>query len=387
MSIETSKGHTEMRIPFHIPFYGDDDIAALTSVLRAGTLVGDGPNTVRASGILRSLLGVRHVLLTTSCSHALELAMMALNLKPGDEVVVPSFTFVSTANAVLRERARCVFVDIRPDTLTMDLGDLERRITERTKAIIPVVYAGVSPAMDAVMDLARARGIRVVEDAAQGISATYKGRPAGTTGDMGCYSFHETKNYSTGEGGAFVTNDDTLAQRAEVIREKGTNRKQFLLGLVDKYTWVDTGSSFLPPDSMAALLVSQLDKRETIQKRRKEIHDRYNQGFTELARQGRITLLTIPDSVVSNHHIYYVLMENEALRNRALTFFREHGIGTTFHYLPLHVSPVGRSMGYHEGDFPVTESVSGRLLRLPIYPSLTGEQQADVIRTMQEFFA
>jgi dTDP-4-amino-4,6-dideoxygalactose transaminase len=376
-----------MRIPFHIPFYGDDDIAALTSVLRAGTLVGDGPNTVRASGILRSLLGVRHVLLTTSCSHALELAMMALNLKPGDEVVVPSFTFVSTANAVLRERARCVFVDIRPDTLTMDLGDLERRITERTKAIIPVVYAGVSPAMDAVMDLARARGIRVVEDAAQGISATYKGRPAGTTGDMGCYSFHETKNYSTGEGGAFVTNDDTLAQRAEVIREKGTNRKQFLLGLVDKYTWVDTGSSFLPPDSMAALLVSQLDKRETIQKRRKEIHDRYNQGFTELAHQGRITLLTIPDSVVSNHHIYYVLMENEASRNRALAFFREHGIGTTFHYLPLHVSPVGRSMGYHEGDFPVTESVCGRLLRLPIYPSLTGEQQADVIRTMHEFFA
>jgi dTDP-4-amino-4,6-dideoxygalactose transaminase len=376
-----------MRIPFHIPFYGDDDIAALTSALRAGTLVGDGPNTVRASGILRSLLGVRHVLLTTSCSHALELAMMALNLKPGDEVAVPSFTFVSTVNAVLRERARCVFVDIRPDTLTMDPGDLERRITERTKAIIPVVYAGISPAMDALMTLARARGICVVEDAAQGISATYKGRPAGTTGDMGCYSFHETKNYSTGEGGAFVTNDDTLAQRAEIIREKGTNRKQFLLGLVDKYTWVNTGSSFLPPDSMAALLVSQLDKRETIQKLRNEIHDRYNQGFTELVRQGRITLPTIPDSVVSNYHIYYVLMENEALRNRALAFFREHGIGTTFHYLPLHVSPMGRSMGYHEGDFPVTESVCGRLLRLPIYPSLTGEQQAEVIRTMHEFFA
>ena len=247
--------------------------------------------------------------------------MMTLSLKPGDEVVVPSFTFVSTTNAVLRERARCVFVDIRPDTLTMDLGDLERRVSERTKAIIPVVYAGVSPAMDALMILARARGICVVEDAAQGISATYKGRPAGTTGDMGCYSFHETKNYSTGEGGAFVTNDDTLAQRAEIIREKGTNRKQFLLGLVDKYTWVDSGSSFLPPDSMAALLMSQLDKRETIQKRRKEIHDRYNQGFTELARQGRITLLTIPDSVVSNHHIYYVLMENETIRNNALDIF------------------------------------------------------------------
>lgn len=387
MSIEASQGRTEMSIPFHIPFYDDDDAAALTSALRAGKLVGDGPNTERASGVLRALLGVRHVLLTTSCTHALELAMMALNLKPGDEVVVPSFTFVSTTNAVLRERARCVFVDIRPDTLTMDPGDLERRISERTKAILPVVYAGVSPDMDALMALARARGICVVEDAAQGICATYKGRPAGTTGDMGCFSFHETKNYSTGEGGAFVTNDDGFAQRAEIIREKGTNRKQFLLGLVDKYTWVATGSSFLPPDSMAALLVSQLDKREIIQKRRKEIHDRYDLAFTELVQQGRIAVPTIPDSVVSNHHIYHVLMENETVRNRALAFFRQRGIGTTFHYLPLHLSPVGRSMGYHEGDFPVTESVCGRLLRLPIYPSLTGEQQADVIRTMHDFFA
>jgi dTDP-4-amino-4,6-dideoxygalactose transaminase len=374
-----------MRIPFHIPLYDDGDAAALTSVLRAGTLVGDGPGTERATGVLRSLLGVRHVLLTTSCTHALELAMMALNLKPDDEVVVPSFTFVSTTNAVLRERARCVFADIRPDTLTIDLDDLGRRITKRTKVIIPVIYAGVSPDMDALMTLARARDIRVVEDAAQGISAMYKGRPAGTTGDMGCFSFHETKNYSTGEGGAFVTNNDALAQRAEIIREKGTNRKQFLLGLVDKYTWVDTGSSFLPPDTMAALLMSQLDKRERIQRRRKEIHDRYNDAFTALVRQGRIAVPTIPGSVVSNHHIYYVLMENESIRNKALSFFRGHGIGTTFHYLPLHLSPVGRSMGYHEGDFPVTESVCGRLLRLPIYPSLTEEQQSEVIRVMETF--
>lgn len=376
-----------MKIPFHIPFYDDRDAAALASVLQAGTLVGDGPATERASRVLRSLLGVRHVLLTTSCTHALELAMMTLKLAPGDEVIVPSFTFVSTTNAVLRERARCVFADIRPDNLTMDLDDLGRRITKRTKAIIPVVYAGVSPDMDALMTLARARDIHVVEDAAQGISAMYKGRPAGTTGDMGCFSFHETKNYSTGEGGAFVTNDDTLMQRAEIIREKGTNRKQFLMGLVDKYTWVDSGSSFLPPDSMAVLLMSQLEKREAIQSRRKEIHDRYNQAFAALVRQGRIAVPVIPDSVASNHHIYYVLMENETVRNKALTFFRGHGIGTTFHYLPLHLSPMGRSMGYQQGDFPVTESVSGRLLRLPIYPSLTGEQQDEVIRTMVEFFA
>jgi dTDP-4-amino-4,6-dideoxygalactose transaminase len=376
-----------MTIPFHVPLYDDRDAAALVAVLQSGKLVGDGPRTAQTSDMLRSLLGVRHVLLTTSCTHALELAMMVLDLRPGDEVVVPSFTFVSTTNAILRERARCVFVDIRPDTLTLDLVDLERRITERTRAIVPVVYAGVSPDMDGIISLARGRGITVVEDAAQGIAASYKGRPAGTTGDMGCFSFHETKNYSTGEGGAFVTNEDALARRAEIIREKGTNRKQFLLGLVDKYTWVDTGSSFLPPDSMAALLASQLEKGGLVQQRRKEIHERYTVAFAPLARQGRLTLPTIPAQVTSNHHIYYVLMESESIRNAALAFFRERGIGTTFHYLPLHLSPVGRAMGYRDGDFPITESVCGRLLRLPIYPSLSGEQQDVVIQTMMEFLS
>lgn len=376
-----------MTIPFHLPQYDDRDAAALLSALRAGKIVGDGAQTERASGILRSLLGVRHVLLTTSCTHALELAMMVLDLKSDDEVLVPSFTFVSTTNAILRQHARCVFVDIRPDTLTMDVDDLARRINNRTQAIIPVVYAGISPDMDAIMGLARARGIDVVEDAAQGVGATYNGRPAGTSGAIGCFSFHETKNYSTGEGGAFATDDDAMARRAEIIREKGTNRKQFLLGLVDKYTWVDTGSSFLPPDTMAALLISQLEKRDAIQKRRKEIHERYTTAFAPLAQRGRLALPVIPDAVHSNHHIYHVLMETEALRNRALTFFRDHGIGTTFHYLPLHLSPVGRSLGYGPGDFPVTESVCARLLRLPIYPLLTDDQQTTVISTMQEFFA
>ncbi len=376
-----------MHIPFHSPFYDERDAAALTAALRTGTLVGDGPHTERASAALRSLLGVRHVMLTTSCTHALELAMMTLELKPRDEVLAPSFTFVSTTNAILRERAQCVFVDIREDTLTIDPGDLERRITGRTRAIIPVVYAGVSPDMDALMALARPRRIRVVEDAAQGMCALYRGRPAGTTGDAGCLSFHETKNYSTGEGGALITNDDVFAQRAEIIREKGTNRKQFMLGLVDKYTWVDVGSSFLPPDTMAALLASQLEKREVIQNRRREIHQRYNEAFAPLAGEGKLILPFIPDGVVSNHHIYYVLMQSEAVRNDALKFLHTRGIGATFHYLPLHLSPVGRALGYREGDFPVTESVSGRLLRLPIYPSLTGEQQALIIRAMLEFFA
>jgi dTDP-4-amino-4,6-dideoxygalactose transaminase len=376
-----------MNIPFHVPLYDEGDAAALVAALQSGKLVGDGPLTVGASEMLRSMLGVRHVLLTTSCTHALELAMMVLDLKAGDEVLVPSFTFVSTTNAILRERARCVFVDIRSDTLTMDIADLERRITDRTRAIIPVVYAGVSPDMDGIMSIAARKGICVVEDAAQGIAASYRGRPAGTCGDMGCFSFHETKNFSTGEGGAFVTKDDDLARRAEIIREKGTNRKQFLLGLVDKYTWVDTGSSFLPPDTMAALLCSQLKKRERIQKRRKEIHEHYSSSFEPLAVQGRLMLPTIPETVDSNYHIYYVLLESEAVRNNAIAYFRERGIGTTFHYLPLHLSPVGRTMGYHEGDFPVTESVSGRLLRLPIYPSLTEEHQTAVIRTMLEFLA
>ncbi len=374
-------------IPFHVPWYDEHDAAALTSAVHSGKLVGDGPQTERATAMLCSLLGVRHVLLTTSCTHALELAMMALDLVPGDEVLVPSFTFVSTTNAILRQGARCVFVDIRPDTLTIDPDDVQKRITDRTKVILPVLYAGVSPDMDAIMALAAPRGIQVVEDAAQGIGALYNGRPAGTTGHIGCFSFHETKNYSTGEGGAFATNSDAIAMRAEIIREKGTNRKQFMLGLVDKYTWVATGSSFLPPDSMAALLMSQLDKRASIQARRREIHEQYDAAFTPLARQGRLALPAIPAAVASNHHIYYVLLENETARNNALAFFRARGIGTTFHYLPLHLSPVGRELGYREGDFPVTESASGRLLRLPIYPSLTGEQQSVVIRTMREFFA
>lgn len=376
-----------MTIPFHIPVYDQADATAFTQSLLSGSIVGDGPVTRRVTPALARDLGVRHALLTPSCTHALELAMMALTLEPGDEVIVPSFTFVSSTNAILRRGARVVFADVDPATLTLTADLAAPRIGARTRAIMSVVYAGVSPDMDPIMTLASSRSITVVEDAAQGIAATYRGRPAGTTGHMGCFSFHETKNFSTGEGGAFVTNDDHLMQRAEIMREKGTNRKQFMLGLVDKYTWVDVGSSFLPPDPMAALLESQLAKRESIQARRRTIFERYSDAFHGLAHQGKLVLPFIPAYAGSNHHIYHVLMENESVRNRALAFFREKGIGTTFHYLPLHLSPMGRAMGYGDGDFPVTESVSARLLRLPIYPGLTDEQQRNVIGAMNEFFA
>ena len=376
-----------MRIPFHRPEYDRADEEALVASLRSGSIVGDGARTREAGEALARLLNVRHALLTPSCSHALELAMLVLRLRPGDEVVVPSFTFVSSTNCILRAGGKVVFAEIAPDTLTLDPRDLERRVTPRTRAIIPVVYAGVSPELDAIMAIARTHKSIVVEDAAQGIGASYLGRPAGTTGEIGCYSFHETKNYSTGEGGAFATRSDAFMAHAEILREKGTNRKQFLQGLVDKYTWVDVGSSYLPPDTVAAMLLSQLEKREGIQEARKAVYERYMTELAPLAAREKLSLPTIPPSVTSNHHIFHILLPDQETRNRAIAAFRSREIGTAFHYLPLHASPVGLALGYHKGDFPVTESVSQRLLRLPIYPSLTAAEQSEVIDTLKEFCA
>lgn len=376
-----------MNIPFHSPWYDEHDERVLVSALRSGKIVGDGENTKRASEQLARMLRVKTALLTTSCSHALELAMMVLQLKPGDEVIVPSFTFVSTTNCVLRQGATPVFADIIPTTLTISIEDVQRRITQRTKAIIPVVYAGVAPEMNELMALARKHNIVVVEDAAQAIGAEYNGQPQGTIGDIGCFSFHETKNLSTGEGGAFVTNNEGYSARAEIIREKGTNRKQFMMHLVDKYTWVDIGSSFLPSDLVGALLCSQLTKITDVHSRRAAIHFRYMDGLRSLAESGKITLPTIPGHTRSNYHIFYVLMKDEQTRNAAITFFKHHGIGTTFHYLPLHLSPIGLNpLGYKAGDFPVTESVSRRLLRLPIYPTLNEHEQTHILETMYAFF-
>jgi len=373
-------------IHFHRPTYDSQDEQALLNSLRSGKIVGDGECTRRASEKLAEILKAPHVLLTPSCTHALELAMLVLRLQPGDEVIIPSYTFVSSANCILRAGGRVVFADIVPDTLTLDPADVARKLGPQTRAILPVVYAGVSPDLNALADLVRGRPIEIVEDAAQGLGALYRNRPVGTTGAIGCYSFHETKNFSTGEGGAFVTTRDEYMSRAEVIREKGTNRKQFLQGLVDKYTWVEIGSSYLPTDLVGALLVSQLDKMEYIQQKREAIHRRYLEELAALRDRGLITLPVTPPDARSNYHIFYVLFADEPTRNRAIAFFRSRGIGTAFHYLPLHLSPVGRSFGYNPGDCPVTESVSGRLLRLPIYPSLTADEQSTVIQSMFKFF-
>ncbi len=335
---------------------------------------------------MADILKVPHVLLTPSCTHALELAMLALRLQPGDEVIIPSFTFVSSANCILRAGGRVVFADISPDTLTLDPADVARKLSPRTRAIIPVVYAGVSPDLDALAGVLRGRSVEIVEDAAQGLGAWYRNRPVGTTGVIGCYSFHETKNFSTGEGGAFVSTSDELMSRAEVIREKGTNRKQFLQGLVNKYTWVDVGSSYLPPDFVGALLLSQLDKMDFIRQRREAIYRRYLEELAPLGERGVITLPTIPAEAQSNYHIFHLLFADEPARTRAVEFCRSRQIGTSCHYLPLHLSPVGRSFGYNPGDCPVTESASERLLRLPIYPALTENQQSRVIATLFDFF-
>lgn len=375
-----------MRIPFHRPVYDPQDEQALIDSIRGGSLVGDGPQTRRASEKLASLLGVPHVLLTPSCTHALEMAMLALRLQPGDEVIMPAFTFVSSANCVLRAGGRVVFADVTPDTLTLDPASVAQKISPRTRAIMPVVYAGVSPDMDALASLVKGSPVEMVEDAAQGVGAFYHGRAAGTSGSIGCYSFHETKNFSTGEGGAFVTRDEEFMKRAEIIREKGTNRKQFMQGLVDKYTWVDVGSSYLPPDFTGALLVSQLEKMPVIQQKREAIYLHYSRELAPLQENGRLALPVIPPGIKSNHHIFHVLLADETARNRALKFFRARGIGTAFHYLPLHLSPEGQTLGCRPGDFPVTESVSGRLLRLPIYPALRPAEQEEIISAMFEFF-
>ncbi|MGA9116506.1 MAG: dTDP-4-amino-4,6-dideoxygalactose transaminase [Bacteroidota bacterium] len=374
-----------MRIPFHRPFYDAADEQALVSAIRSGRIVGDGLSTEQASRELERLLGARHVLLTPSCTHALELALLALGVGGGDEVIVPSFTFVSSTNCIMLRGARPVFADVSPDTLTIRPEEVERRWTPRTRAVMPVAYAGVAPPMDEITEAARLRGGRVVEDAAQGIGAFYRGRALGSVGDAGAISFHETKNISTGEGGAFITQDEEIAAAAEIIREKGTNRKQFLVGLTDKYTWVGVGSSYLAPDLTAALLLSQLAKLPGIIARRRELFGRYRAALEPLATEGKLALPVIPAGVESNYHIFHVLVENEETRNKGIAFFRARGIGTAFHYLPLHLSPVGRSLGYGPGDFPVTESVSGRLLRLPLYPSLTDAEQEEVIGTMKEF--
>jgi dTDP-4-amino-4,6-dideoxygalactose transaminase len=322
---------------------------------------------------------VPRVLLTTSCTHALELALLALGLREGQEVVVPSFTFVSTANAVLRAGARLVLADIEAETLGLDPADVERRLTPRSAALLPVHYAGVAAPMGPLAEIAARRGLRVVEDAAQGLGASFRGRALGSLGDAGCLSFHDTKNVSCGEGGALALRDGEAAKRAEVIREKGTNRSAFLRGEVDRYTWVAEGSSYVLSDILAAVLDAQLDKQEEIARARGRIAARYREALGPWARANGVRLGAVPPECVSNHHIFHMLLPDPAAQARCLAFLRGRGVGATFHYVPLHSSPFARSLGLAPEGFPVTERVASTLVRLPIHPRLAA---ADVERVI-----
>jgi dTDP-4-amino-4,6-dideoxygalactose transaminase len=358
-------------IPFNRPYVGGREIDYIREALGNRRFSGDGPFTARCSRLLEARFGAPKVLLTTSCTHALEMASLLLDLGPGDEVILPSFTFVSTVNAFVLRGARPVFVDIRPDTLNLDESLVEAALTERTRALFLVHYAGVACEMDSLMALAQKHGLAVVEDAAHAIGASYRGRPLGTFGDLATFSFHETKNVSCGEGGALVINRPELVERAEVIREKGTDRSKFFRGEIDKYGWVDLGSSYLPSELLAAFLLAQLEELDGLNARRAAICTRYRAGLEGAAAAGKLRLLSIPPECTSSHHLFGILLPDGEVRQRVQQRMKAQGIHPTFHYQSLHLSTMGRTFGYADGDLPVTEEVTERLLRLPLFNELT----------------
>jgi dTDP-4-amino-4,6-dideoxygalactose transaminase len=362
-------------IPLSLPWLDDAETARVGRAL-AGRLAGNGPFCTAVERRLSERLGGTRVLLTTSCTHALELALLALGIGAGQEVICPSFTFVSTANAILRVGARPVFADIEEDSLGLDPRDVTRRLTERTAALLPVHYAGVAADMDALMEIARGESLRVVEDAAQGLGATYGGRALGAIGDAGCFSFHETKNITCGEGGALAVRDPEVAARAEVMREKGTNRAQFLRGEVDKYTWVSEGSSYVLSDVLAAMLDAQLDKFDEIHRRRARVAARYREELGGWARTHGVRFPMASPARTTNDHLFFLLLPDEAARDACMEQLRATGVLATFHYVPLHSSPYGRELGWGDTALPVTDRTARTLLRLPLHP-LLAEQEVD----------
>jgi dTDP-4-amino-4,6-dideoxygalactose transaminase len=372
-------------IPFNKPFVAGKELYYIAQAITLGHLAADGYFTQQCSRLLEKRGGIPKVLLTPSCTAALEMAAMLCDLGPGDEVILPSFTFVSTANAFVRLGARPVFVDIRPDTLNLDENLIEAAITPRTKAIFPVHYAGVACAMQRIMAIATQHKLLVVEDAAQGVNAFYDGRALGAIGHLGTYSFHDTKNYSSGEGGALCINAPEMVERAEIIRDKGTNRSQFFRGEVDKYTWVDIGSSYVPSELCCAFLYAQLEKLEAIVARRRHLYETYRYHLQPLAARGLLRLPEIPEDCTSNYHLFHILLPNMAIRDALMVYLRQHNIQAVFHYIPLHSAPMGKKFGYKAGDLPVTEELSGRLLRLPLYYDLSEEEQLRVLSSLVEF--
>lgn len=373
-------------IPFNRPYMTGRELTNIAEAHFNGMLAGDGPFTKRCHQLLESRTGARKVLLTNSCTAALEMAALLADIRPGDEVIMPSFTFVSTANAFVLRGARPVFVDVRPDTFNLDEEQIRARVGPRTRAIAVVHYAGVVCNMDPICELAREFGLVVIEDAAQALLSSYKGRPAGTFGASAAVSFHETKNIISGEGGALYLNDDQLAHRAEIIREKGTNRSQFFRGQVDKYTWCDIGSSFLPGELVAAFLWAQLSEMDAITQRRRALWDRYHNAFLVLEQQGRLRRPIIPEACGHNAHMYYLLLPDLTCRTRFIEWLRQDAIHAVFHYVPLHTSAYGAQFhGDDAPDLPVTEGVADQLVRLPLWLGLE-EHQDRVIERVQRFF-
>jgi dTDP-4-amino-4,6-dideoxygalactose transaminase len=374
-----------IRIPFNRPFATGEEINHIRAAIATPKFCGDGSFSARCQALLEQSLGIQKALLTTSCTHALEMGALLLDIGPGDEVIVPSFTFPSAANAFVLRGAKPVFVDTRADTLNIDESQIEQRITARTKAIFPVHYAGVGCEMDTIMAIARRQGIAVVEDNAHGLYGKYRGRYLGTLGQLATLSFHETKNFSCGEGGALLINDAQFNERAEILREKGTDRSRFFRGEVDKYTWVDVGSSYLPSDLLAAFLRAQLEHRDQIQSKRRQIWETYSCNLASWAEANRVRLPIVPPECEQSYHMFYVIMPSIEKRQALIAHLAGFGILAVFHYLPLHLSPMGVRFGGRQGDCPVTEDLSDRLLRLPFFTGMSSSEQSQVIDAVREF--
>jgi dTDP-4-amino-4,6-dideoxygalactose transaminase len=373
-------------IDFNVPPFVGTEFDYMRQAVESRKICGDGEFTKKCNAWIEQRFSAQRCYLTTSGTSALEMAACLTDIGPGDEVIMPSFTFSSTATSFVQRGATLVFVDIRPDTMNIDENLIEAAITPRTKVIVPVCYAGVSPDMDTIMGVAHAHNLKVVEDAAQGVMATYKGRALGTIGDFGCYSFHETKNYSMGEGGAVLIKDPADDEKAEILREKGTNRSKFFRGQVDKYTWVDYGSSYLPSDILAAYLWAQLQEADRINDNRLATWNAYWEAFKPLADRGLLELPTIPEGCVHNAHMFYVKLADLEQRTAFISYLREHGVQAVFHYIPLHSAPAGQRFGRFSGTDTYTTRESERLVRLPMYYGITPDDLSTVISVVRSFF-
>lgn len=373
-------------LSFNVPPYCGKEEEYVIQAMRNHKICGDGEFTKKCSKWIEEKTGTEKALLTTSCTHATEMAALLCEIKPGDEVIMPSYTFVSTADAFVLRGAKAVFVDIRPDTMNIDETKIEAAITKKTKAIVPVHYAGVACEMDTIMDIARRHNLLVIEDAAQGVMSSYKGRALGTIGDYGCYSFHETKNYSMGEGGALLIKNADMIENAEILREKGTNRSKFFRGQIDKYTWVNYGSSYLPSELNAAYLWAELEMADEINEDRLKSWKLYYSGLKELADQGKIELPTVPEGCIHNAHMFYIKAKDLEERTKLIAFMKKHDILCVFHYIPLHSAPAGRKFGRFHGEDKYTTKESERLMRLPMYYGLKESDIEKVVDTIKLFY-